>query len=61
MMKHEPFGWIKHKETEEYYNIVGICKISENTNIFMRGFSCAFTELFDEFIFIDGTPFGIKI
>ena len=61
MMKHEPFGWIEHKETKEYYNIVGICKISANTNIFMRGFSCAFTELFDEFIFIDGTPFGIKI
>ena len=60
MLKHQPFGWIEHKETEDYYNILGICKITEITKILMSDCSCAFPELFDEFIFIDGTPFGIK-
>ena len=60
MLKHQPFGWIEHKETEDYYNILGICKITEITKILMSDCSCAFPELFDEFIFADGTPFGIK-
>ena len=60
MLKHQPFGWIEHKETEDYYNILGICKITEITKILMSDCSCAFPELFDEFIFIDGTQFGIK-
>ena len=60
MLKHQPFGWIKHKETEDYSNILGICKISGITKILMSGCSCEFLELFDEFVFIDGTPFGIK-
>ena len=60
MLKHQPFGWIEHKETEDYYNILGICKITEITKILMGDCSCAFPELFDEFIFADGAPFGIK-
>ena len=60
MLKHQPFGWIEHKETEDYSNILGICKIAGITKILMSDCLCAFPELFDEFIFADGTPFGIK-
>ena len=60
MLKHQPFGWIKQKGTEDYSNILGICKIAGITKILINDCSCEFPELFDEFIFIDGTPFGIK-
>ena len=60
MLKHQPFGWIKHKETENYSNILGIYKIAEITKIFINDCSCTFSELFNEVIFTDGAPFGIK-
>ena len=48
MQKHQPFGWVKYKDSSAYFTIDGLCK---NTN---------FNYLFENRIFADGTPFGIK-
>ena len=48
MQKHQPFGWVKYKDSSAYFKIDGLCK---NTN---------FDYLFENRIFADGTPFGIK-
>lgn len=49
MLKHQPFGWIKYKEENKYTTC---CNIDNN---------CDFELDFEEYIFADGTPFGIKI
>ena len=56
MLKHQPFGWIRNKVNRAMINIsfaLGgyVMLATEN-----RGFS----DVFDKFEFIDGTPFGIK-
>ena len=48
MLKHQPFGWIKYKEENKYTTY---CNIDNN---------CDFELDFEEYIFADGTPFGIK-
>ena len=48
MQKHQLFGWVKYKDSSAYFTIDGLCK---NTN---------FDYLFENRIFADGTPFGIK-
>ena len=48
MQKHQPFGWVKYKDSSAYFTIDGFCK---NTN---------FDYLLENRIFADGTPFGIK-
>ena len=57
MLKHQPFGWIRNKVNRAMINIAFalggyVMLATEN-----RGFS----DVFDKFEFIDGTPFGIKI
>lgn len=56
MLKHQPFGWIRNKVNRSMIHIsfaLGgyVMLATEN-----RGFS----DVFDKFEFIDGTPFGIK-
>ena len=56
MLKHQPFGWIRNKVNRAMIHIsfaLGgyVMLATEN-----RGFS----DVFDKFEFIDGTPFGIK-
>ena len=52
MLKHQPFGWIKHKELRIYNNCICVDKngIGESSYEFM----CKY------YAFPDGTPFGIK-
>lgn len=53
MLKHQPFGWVKHKETK--------LLITEVSSIRVKiGKDYLFQEAKEEFTFIDGTPFGIK-
>ena len=47
MQKHQPFGWIKMKFTQSYF----IFGIDENSKFDYR---------FKNYLFADGTPFGIK-
>ena len=49
MLKHEPFGWIKYKN-KTAYPVVLTC--ADDTTYFHN--------LFENYTFADGTPFGIK-
>lgn len=48
MQKHQPFGWVKCKNEDRY-----IVYVDVNND-------CDFKFYFKEYVFIDGTPFGIK-
>ncbi len=58
MMKHQPFGWVKLKDTESgYYLLKGIASqvvIGFNENPF------SYKKVFEDYVFADGTPFGVK-
>lgn len=56
MLKHQPFGWIKFKREEGSIHCEGI----ENRGIFYNSTNWTFKSMFDDFTFIDGSPFGIK-
>ena len=51
MKKHQPFGWLKAKDLEQYYSIT-IIHYVENCN--------RYYNLFSNCTFADGQPFGIK-
>lgn len=51
MLKHQPFGWVKGKKTNEYELLKGV---SPKNSPFK------YTCLFERTVFADGTPFGIK-
>lgn len=59
MMKHQPFGWVKLKDTESgYYLLKGIASqvvIGFNENPF------SYKKVFEDYTFANGTPFGVKI
>lgn len=57
MQKHEPFGWIYDKNNNVN---VSICFISKK-GVFLTGnVTLPFDELYDNFVFDDRTPFGVK-
>ena len=60
MLKHQPFGWVKHKKTEDCSNISNIYKSAGIAKVFLDTCAYTFLSLLNEFTFIDGTPFGIK-
>lgn len=59
MLKHEPFGWVKLKDTESgYYMIKGIASqvvIGFNETPF------SYKRVFEDYTFADGTQFGVKV
>ena len=64
MMKHIPFGWLKSKRYG-YYSCIGEFEASKN---FIDGIKFSteemsvdsYEEVFEEYMFADDTPFGIK-
>lgn len=55
MLKHEPFGWLK--SIHAYYSVSSVGDVHvwlDHKDYFTFG------ETFNEFKFVDGTPFGIK-
>ena len=57
MLKHQPFGWIKDRDGDKTF----IGSINSDNSIFTCSSEILFLkELFEDFTFIDGTPFGIK-
>lgn len=58
MMKHQPFGWVKLKDTESgYYMLKGMASqvvIGFNETPF------SYKKVFEDYVFADGTPFGVK-
>ena len=59
MLKHQPFGWVKLKDTESgYYMLKGIASqvvIGFNETPF------SYKKVFEDYTFANGTPFGAKI
>ena len=59
MQKHHPVGFMKFKDTEiGYYMLTGISRgvgVGINDSLF------SYDRVFDDYIFADGTPFGVKV
>ena len=53
LLKHKPFGWVKDTEANEYLNVYCISNSVSSIDLFCR--------MFKRCIFIDGSPFGIKV
>lgn len=59
MLKHEPFGWVKDKETHKFL----VCKSLGNI-LFFIGIGDKpynYNEVLRGYTFADGTPFGVKL
>lgn len=56
MQKHQPFGWIQDKYITCYKFLTAIQDIGIYTIA-----NCSYEIGFKNFVFADGTPFGIKI
>ena len=56
MEKHQPFGWVKTKDKGIRLCMSGLNQKSAFTQVGYK-----YDEAFDEFIFADGTPFGVKV
>lgn len=57
MLKHQPFGWVKHK-VDNLYSF--ICRVDGYSCHFAINEYWAFDTIFKNDTFADGTPFGIK-
>ena len=57
MLKHQPFGWIKNN-VGNIFNIIAI--VNQNHAIKLNECYSKYSDLFKDFKFTDGTPFGIK-
>lgn len=58
MLKHQPFGWVKHTSSNEYF--YSILEVIDDGCIFVCGPMIPFDEVYEFNTFADGTPFGIK-
>lgn len=57
MQKYQPFGWIKDRDGDKIF----IGSINSDNSIFTCSSEILFLkELFEDFTFIDGIPFGVK-
>lgn len=58
MMKHQPFGWVKDKETPKFL----VCKALGNLLFFIgiEDKPYNYKEVLRDYTFADGTPFGVK-
>ena len=65
MLKHQPFGWVKSK-VKGYFHLIGLVQWSSELEDVMITFATSeqlarsSSSLFEDYIFADGTPFGIK-
>ena len=57
MQKHQPFGWVKDRNG----SAVVIKNVDSRSfvEVYDDG-TCTFKEVFENYTFVDGTPFGIK-
>ena len=59
MLKHEPFGWVKDKETHKFL----VCKALGNILFFIgiENKPYNYNEVLRDYTFADGVPFGVKV
>ena len=59
MQKHQPFGWMKLKDTESgYYMLKGI---ASQVVIGFNEIPFSYNRVFEDYTFADGTTFGVKV
>lgn len=59
MLKHEPFGWVKDKETHKFLECKAIGNILLSIGIGDKPYN--YNEVLRNYTFADGTPFGVKL
>lgn len=62
MSKHTPFGWVTASDKGSNWNINSYTQfnlISDN-GVFGHDFYKTFEMCFEDYKFVDGTPFGVK-
>ena len=65
MLKHQPFGWVKSKD-KGYFHLIGLVQWSSELEDVMITFATSENlarsshSIYENYIFADGTPFGIK-
>ena len=61
MLKHQPFGWLKAKESKNVALIGNVYQDKEVLIIWALNHETNYaSDLFNDWFFADGTPFGIK-
>ena len=60
MQKHQPFGWLKRKDCNEYNLLTSVDGSVECEGVRIDSDGFDWYRANDEYTFADGTPFGIK-
>ena len=60
MQKHQPFGWLKRKDSNEYNLLTSVDGSVECEGVRIDSDGFDWYSANDEYTFADGTPFGIK-
>lgn len=61
MQKHQPFGWLKRKDSNEYNLLTSVDGSVECEGVRIDSDGFGWDRANDEYTFVDGTPFGIKM
>lgn len=62
MLKHQPFGWVKnHNDDERLYNMQIFIPNTSDACCFIHNIWRRFGDMYNDYIFADGAPFGIKV
>lgn len=65
MLKHHPFGWVKSKD-KGYFHLIGLVQFASELEDVMITFATSeqlarsSRSISENYIFVDGTPFGIR-
>ena len=59
MLKHQPFGWVIKRTNKRLYNIQSVHM--DGNVLYIRSSYVEFGKAFDDYVFADGTPFGVTI
>lgn len=65
MLKHQPFGWVKSKD-KDYFHLIGLVQFESEFEDVIITFATSENlarsshSIYENYIFADGTPFGIK-
>lgn len=59
MQKHSPFGWVKLKVSGKYFILKAVGDSFAAVGLNNR--PSDYNELFEEYTFADGVPFGVKV
>lgn len=59
MKKHQPFGWVKCKDGSTTNKFMFICDISDKDATFNNCIEFTYDDFLEDYVFADGTPFGV--